>query len=261
MSFLPDFLDFRTPQRRKQDEIQRKKRLKERAKKAVAWDPRMKFERELSLKADTYQVRSLFEVEPLSSESIRTAKSEHLVVSPKGQWVYCEKVLPAFTPLRTVYGRKRGDVVFNGPVLIPALHSSREYGGDVTWNREPWMSITPMEFLTLRTGTRFAKGRTIIAGLGLGHQLIEASLRKQVKELVLVEKSQDLVDWLMPVIKPFLGMEVEVVVGDAYKVIPDMTADAALIDIFLSYGGNYFRRCPNICKVWCWGSQYAEGCG
>jgi len=33
-----------------------------------------------------------------------------------------------------------------------------------------------------------------------------------------------------------------------------MTADAALIDIDKSYGWNTFPYCPNITKVWVWGS-------
>ncbi len=256
---LPDFLDFRSPAKRKADAARRKKQLKQRAKKAVDWDSQVKFEPELEFKADTYPVRRLFKVKPLEGPDIREAKKSQLVISPDGEWAYCEKRLSAFTELSTAYGRQRGTVVFDGPVLIPALHRKITYGNSSEWERSPWMSTTPMELLTLRPGVRFAKGRTIVAGLGLGHQLIEVSRRKQVKELVLVEISQQLVDWILPAIKPHLECEVEVVVGNAFKLIPEMTADAALIDIFFSYGGNVFPRCPNINKVWCWGSQSLRG--
>jgi hypothetical protein len=256
------FLDFRSPATRKRDEARKKRELKARAKKAVPWDPKMKFQKELTLQADTYPVRSLFEVEPFEGHDVRKAKPKHLVLSPGGKWVYCEKVVPAATPLKTAYGRERGDVIFDKPVLIPALHAMQYYRGEEDgWDHNPWMSTTPMEILTLRCGTRFAKGHTVIAGLGLGHQLIECSHRKQVKKLTLVEISQGLIDWLMPAIKPHLGCEVDVVVGDARKLIPDMTADAALIDIFKGYGGNEFPHCPNIPKVWCWGSQYSRSSG
>ena len=34
------------------------------------------------------------------------------------------------------------------------------------------------------------------------------------------------------------GRDVEVLVGDACDIVPTLTADVALIDIFTSYGGN-----------------------
>jgi hypothetical protein len=252
--------DFRSDKTRKRHEREKKARNKKRAKKAVPWEPGMKYSEEMALKADTYPVRHLFKVKPLESMDVRTAKKNQRVVSPSGKWAYCEKVLPPATALSTAYGSRRGDVVFDKPTLIPALHSMQfdRDGEEREWDPSPWMSTTPMELLTLRLGTRFAKGHTIVAGLGLGHQLIECAKRKQVKKLTLVEISQELVDWVMPALKPHLEMDVEVVVGNAYEVIPDMTADAALIDIFHSHGGNDFKSCPNINKVWCWGAQYSR---
>jgi spermidine synthase len=122
------------------------------------------------------------------------------------------------------------------------------------------MSITPMEMLSLRPGTRMARGDVIIGGLGLGHQLIEVSKRPQVRRLVLVEKSQGLVDFMMPAIAPHLHRPVDVVVGDAYEVIPQMYADVALIDIYPKYGRNRYlcnklkAASPGIKKFWCWGA-------
>ncbi len=87
--------------------------------------------------------------------------------------------------------------MWDGPVSIPALHERLSYNKD-HWDQVPWMSLTPMEMMTMRHGTKRARGRVIVAGLGLGHQLIEVSKRKQVKEIVLVEKSQELVDWILP---------------------------------------------------------------
>ena len=79
-------------------------------------------------------------------------------------------------------------------------------------------------------------------------------------KLTLVEKSQDLVDWLYPRIKPHLGMEVEVIVGDAWHVLLNMEADVALVDIFENSGGNDWeqsklrRLCLGIKYIWCWGT-------
>ena len=124
------------------------------------------------------------------------------------------------------------------------------------------MSLTPMEMVTLRGGIRFAKKHTVVAGLGLGHQLIEVSRKKSVKKITLVESSQELVDWLLPRIKTFMGdAKLKVVVGDAKKLVPKMTADVALIDIFRSYGSNDFVECPKIPRVWCWGSAEISDSG
>jgi hypothetical protein len=66
----------------------------------------------------------------------------------------------------------------------------------------------------------------------------------------------------MPKITPHLGQPVEIIVGDAYAVVPKMHADVALIDIFPDYGGNSFNvHCPNIAAIWCWGSSSTSGGG
>lgn len=224
---------------------------------AVPWDSQMKWEPELNIKADTYKVLSLFDVNPTDTIEPNRMQPDEYVSSPNGDWRYCHKRLPRGKVLLTFSGSKRGTVMFDGPVIIPCLH---QHLGDNRWDDNPFMSLTPMEMLSLRTGTKMARGSVIVAGLGLGHQLIEVSKRKQVKKLVLVERSQDLVDWLYPRIKPHLGMDVEIVVGDAYEAMPKMKADIALIDIFPNYGNNsfccdkFYRLCPQIKKIWCWGT-------
>ena len=60
--------------------------------------------------------------------------------------------------------------------------------------------------------------------------------------------------------KPLLGpAELEVIVGDAEKVVPMLKADVACIDIYPDYGGNEFApKCPDIGRVWVWGSQFTQ---
>ena len=108
-------------------------------------------------------------------------------------------------PLETYLGARRGEVAFDGDVLIPALHERDARYADGSpwqarnlWGSSPWMSHTPMEVFSLRGGTRRAKGSVVVAGLGLGQQLIDVSQRAAVKQLTLVECSQELVDWIMP---------------------------------------------------------------
>jgi hypothetical protein len=198
-------------------------------------------------------------VEPASAIHPSRCAEDELELSPSGQFCYLEKVLPAGEKLNTFCGSKRGTVLFDGPVKIPAIHERGWSEHFSAWHDDPWMSLTPMEAMTLRVGTKLAKGRVVVAGLGLGHQLIEVSHRRQVTSLVLVEHSAELVEWVIPRLTPHLGMPVEVIVGDATEVLPKLTADVALVDIFKGYGGNNERRFlrRKHCKIptiWCWGA-------
>lgn len=239
---------------------------------AVPWTDDIKWEPELNIQAKTFPMRKLFgNVTPLRSNDINTATMSQVVQSPKKNFVYAEKLLPRGATLETISGRRRGTVMFDRDIFIPCLHEVDPHRSG--WARNPWMSITPMEMLTLRPGTKRAKGRVIIAGLGLGHQLIEVSKRPQVKEIILVEKSQELVDWILPKVRKHLERGLfDVVVGDAYKVLRKMNADVALIDIFPSHGSNSFTEwvetqpgstareerpipTPGIKSIWCWGGR------
>ncbi len=126
---------------------------------------------------------------------------------------------------------------------------------------EPFMSLTPNEVVTLRPGTKKAKGHTVVAGLGLGYQLIDVCARPQVERVTLIEQSQDLIDWLWPLIQPKCGGKVtRIITGDVTKVLPTVTADAALVDVYPGYGHNDYERrelrttCHSIGHIWCWGA-------
>lgn len=222
------------------------------------WDQITRFEKELNVKASTFTPLNLFPELAVSDEEnphviLKNKKARAL--SPSKTWMYCLKRVPKGYMLDLAIGGKSGNVIFDDDIAVPCVHEMAQH------SNAPWMSITPQELLSLRPGTRRAKGSVIIAGLGLGHQLIEVSKRKQVTKLTLVERSQELVDWLLPRILPHVDKRfrnnLKVVVDDAYKAVPKMKADVALIDIFSSYGWNDFNRagpCPNIKTIWCWGS-------
>lgn len=259
MLMFPEFL--MDPAQLAARERQRAAYVQARCSRAVPWDENLKWSPELNLLAHTYSVRSLFDVPAASNNDPNLAPPDEVAVSPCGRWLYMDKVLPKGGQLHCVQGSKRGTVLFDGPVKIPALHEARPTG---CWDQSPWMSLTPQELITLRPGTKRAKGRTIVAGLGLGHQLIEVSRRKHVTSLVLVERDRSLVDWLLPKVEPHLGRprnDIEVVVGDAYVELPKLgPADVALLDIFPRYGNNspgrdeVRRTCPEIKFVWAWGA-------
>lgn len=252
---------------------------------AAVWTADIKWKPVMQIQAASYGwfVRDLFPEasEVLPGEEFSRAKC--FVLSPSGRYCYAKKILPAYGLLDTVSGSKKGRVFFDAPAMIPMLFERKQHeGGFYDFPEMPWMSLTPMELMSLRPGTRMAKGHTIVAGLGLGHQLIEVSHKPTVTEITLVERSHELVSWLLPHIRSHMDPRVplRVLIGDAYKIVPQLTADVALIDIFARYGGNRerwldrtteilkgggwsYRRgrdtrartqsCPGIKKVWIWG--------
>lgn len=229
----------------------------------VPWDPYIKFDKELNFKADTYLDWGLFPgvkpVDVMHPVHVLAKGLEFYRMSPNETFFYCVKKIPKGGTLEVYYSKQKGTVMFDGDVYVPVLHRKEKWN-DQRWKEEPWMSTTPMEIISMREGTKLAKGHTVIGGLGLGYQLAEVTHRKKVKKVTLVEIDQGLIDMMMPALKDRLGpAPVEVIVGDAEQIVPTFTADVALIDIFDGYGGNDFPKCPNIPKVWCWGSQYVQG--
>jgi hypothetical protein len=165
--------------------------------------------------------------------------------------------------IQTWWGPHLGDALFDADIEIPILFE-RERGpkGELLgWRKYPWMSLTPGEILTLRVGTKLARGKVVIGGLGLAHQLMEVSKRRSVTEIVVVERSHDLADLIMPRALPHIDKKVTVLIGDAFKVIPTLEADVALVDVFPNYGCNHAatrelaKKCRKIKKVWGWGTS------
>ncbi len=227
----------------------------------MAWKP------ELNLRSDTWEIREIFPGVVPSDLSVRELERGMYVDSPRGEFRYCVRLHRRGRPMMTWWEGQVGTVVFDGDVKIPALFQRRppEHGGG--WNESPWMSLTPAEFLTLRPGTRAARGHVIIGGLGLGHQLIEVSKRLQVKRITLVELNEELVSWLLPQVRPAIRKPLKVIVGDAFVEIPRLKADVALIDIFPEYGSNaraisrLARSSPHVKKFWGWGTACVTGLG
>ncbi len=233
----------------------------------VPWSSAVKWSPQLQFIASTYKVLELIPGIVASDLPVHLLERGMYVDSPQGTFRYCVRLHRRGRPLLTWWGNQVGTVVFDGDVIIPALYEARpeEERDAAYWNDAPWMSLTPAELMTLRPGTRLAKGKVVIAGLGLGHQLIEVSKRLQVKRIVLVERNQELVDWILPYVRPHVRKPLEVVVGDAYEEIPKLEADVALIDIFPGYGDGFRRvaelqrASPGIKKFWGWGTSEMTG--
>lgn len=229
----------------------------------LPWSPDMKFQSRLRLDGATWNPPLLFDTPPSVNCPWDKVPEGQYVDSPDGQWRYVNKILDKRAVLDIVQGPRRGLVNFSTDVVLPTLAGRRP--DRQTWMRDPWMSYTPGEVFSLRPGVRLAKGHTVVAGLGLGYTLMDVTARKQVKRVTLVEKSQALLDWLLPVVTPKLGpAKLEVICGDAYEVLPELQADVAIVDIYETYGMarhdansvlGLQSKCLGIGKVWCWGGN------
>jgi hypothetical protein len=176
--------------------------------------------------------------------------------SPCGTWRYDTVELPKGRPIDVLTHAGKHKVVFDGDIEIPRVCEFSEERSEL------WMSYTPQEVLTQRPGLRKAKGKVIIVGLGMGWLLQRVMAKKSVKKVVLVERSRELIDWVLPAIESsFPDKPLDVVVGDAYGIVQKMTADVALWDIWESLGAvdqtdekSMATGCPGIKATWFWGA-------
>jgi hypothetical protein len=215
--------------------------------------------------AKTWTPFRLFEVPPTPGNLWNGSADNGLtVLSPNKRWGYDELVLPKASPLSVCWSGGRTNVAFNDDILIPRI---REFHADGR-HKELWMSYTPQEVITLRAGLKKAKGSVIVAGLGMGWLLTRVAHKPSVKEVLLVERDEALLDWLWPVIRERYWpsektrQKMTYALVDAQEEIPKRTADVALWDIWETLGhvDKYDEdamalKCPNIGTTWFWGAN------
>ena len=148
------------------------------------------FTKRLVVQGNSYKPERLFPTRPTS---VATLKSR--VESPQGGFYYANVKLPRGVWIELAQGSKRGHVAFTTDVVIPSLYNAKkpDYSGGRPWT--VWMSHTPMEILTQRAGIRKATGTVMLGGLGLGYLLRKVAEKPSVKKIIVVEQSQELLDW------------------------------------------------------------------
>lgn len=250
------FVNVVTPEQQAKLDALREKRLQD-------WTPKIKWSKHLVIRASTYTPPSLFKVKPTRhADPAKSRQARECKLSPGRQWIYRERVLPKWGRLYTMRGSEEGMVEFDGEVVVPMINEALDSKGK-RYKEHPWMSFTPMEHFSMRAGIKAARGRVVVAGLGMGQHLVEVCKKRTVTEVVLVERNQDLIDWILPQLDTNDKL-VDTVCGDAYVEMPKLTADTAVVDIFETYGNNkryrarLKRTCPNIGDIWVWGSAYID---
>ncbi len=144
-------------------------------------------------------------------------------------------------------GRETGNVTFDGPVQIPILATETD----------TWMSITPMEILSLRAGLRFARGKVLVGGLGMGWFARRCLEREQVKNVTIVERDPHIISFFGEPLRREFGDRVRFVHGDAFKDVRHARFDSVLYDIWPACGdSNHDSRWRELARThgnaWAW---------
>jgi len=204
------------------------------------WDEaKTKFKPKLYLRASTWKPFVLYDIKP--GESLKF-----------GPWTYDHSVFPKGGSLETFQGRKKGRVFFNDSVIIPRVMHGEE------WNKQIWMSYTPMEVLSQRAGLKMAKGKVLIGGLGMGWLANRVAAKKQVTEVVVVDLDDDVLQLASPCC---MSKKITLVHGDVWKEVDKYGDDwTFLFDVWPNYGFNKdepemrrFRKSHPNAKYWAWG--------
>ena len=78
-----------------------------------------------------------------------------------------------------------------------------------------WMRISPKEIESSYEAIKFARGKVGVVGLGLGYVVQEMAKKSDVKEIIVYEISQDVIDLYNRNFKS--NKKIKIVLGDAYK--------------------------------------------
>lgn len=151
------------------------------------------------------------------------------------------------------------EVAYDNPVWI--LRLTRK------GRSEPFMSLTPMEVYTLRSGVKRAKGKVLMCGLGMGWMARRVLERKQVTHLTVIDKEGVILKRFGEPLKKKFGDKLSLLEGDAYEMAhPQKNLsydyDIALWDIWDDYSDASFDRrfqeVRRLAPVWNWGRKYSH---
>lgn len=224
----------------------------------VAWDEdKTKFAPMLVIDGNTYKPERLFDVPPFVPKG-RSVPEGHSIQCPDKRFIYCHQILQRRTKLLLFQNKRRGRVFFTTDVVIPVLAEKSSSGAF-----DPWMSVTPMEVLTMRRGIQLAKDTVVIGGLGLGYLLRKVCEKKSVKRVIVVESAQWILDWIGPRLRELHPQIAEKttdwICGDVYDYVGKFGTEARhLLDIWQKYGGcdgkfSQLKRSKTVKHLWGWG--------
>ncbi|MEG1002766.1 rRNA adenine N-6-methyltransferase family protein [Clostridium sp.] len=100
---------------------------------------------------------------------------------------------------------------------------------DLEGNDKYWMRISPKEIESTYGIIKNAHGKVGVVGLGLGYTVQEMAKRDEVKEIIVYEIEEDIIDLYRKNFKD--NKKIKIIKGDAYKAKPE-TFDYFFVDIY-----------------------------
>ncbi|MDD5170348.1 MAG: hypothetical protein PHN75_16150 [Syntrophales bacterium] len=102
---------------------------------------------------------------------------------------------------------------------------------------ETWMSLTPHEIESQEPGCMFARGHTVVMGLGMGWIALNAALNPAVEEVTVVEWDADVIDLfhasgVLAQVSPPVQAKICIVQDDARRWQPPASVDFLFADIW-----------------------------
>lgn len=255
------------------------------------WTDDVPFQPLMLIDHETYKPKPLFDVKPAPPYTVDPATYVEYKNGDGRTWRYRNILLPMGESLSTVTeergivededgegdydGSVHGRAYFTGPVVFPGL--TEVIGG----SERIWMSITPMEIFTCRYGVKWATEeskkkeyrrrpplrKVVIAGLGLGWVLQKMAAVKTVKEIVVVEQSEGLLDWYGRDMCNSVKKVTDVIVADYWEVAEKLgDSYFHMIDVWPLLGEAYrdehleeqFFSFGSDTSWWGWGYQFGE---
>lgn len=105
-----------------------------------------------------------------------------------------------------------------------------------------WMTLTPVDMDTCQDAIKEAKGRVVTFGLGLGYYAFMVSEKETVEEVVVIERSEDVISLFKQVLLPQFPHKdkIRIISADAFvyakEVMPKENFDYAFVDTWRDAG-------------------------
>lgn len=154
-------------------------------------------------------------------------------------WELREMTLPAYTPF-----------VYDDFLLLPDLRVIPKIGffprdfsyPAVLENDREWMTLLPVELLTMQKPLALATGRVVTCGLGLGYFAFMAAEKETVDQVTVVERDPRVIRLFRERLLPYFPHKekIEILEEDAFHFaeerLPDYPCDMAFFDIWHDAG-------------------------
>ena len=180
-----------------------------------------------------YLTESLYEENPIDYMKNDYYKDIHFEQKRLGKWVIKNSHYQAFELF------VRDDFHYKDNKVLPQLGFFKEKFSfpAIYENNRLWMSITPNEMNTMKDPIHKAKGHVLTFGLGLGYFAYMTSLKKEVIDVTIVEKDQEIITLFQKAILPKFKtkMKFKIIHDDAYHFVQNMddtTYNFVFVDIY-----------------------------